>query len=579
MATSLRSFLPLLVLGGALAACGGDEPTGTAESDQVEGLGEGSAAALSVLALVNDRDHDAAGLRTVGRLDSRAARNVLQHRDGADGAPRTDDDDLFDTIAELDAVPQIGPATLRRLREAAKSAGYLAAQERKERFVVFSPQPIEESHNAHVAQAIREAKRTVDVAMYSYSDAGIGAALADAVARGVKVRFLFDTASEDRKLTGPALAASKSGKLEAMGVDVRWVNKVMHHKMTIIDGPREDLGFAADARLITGSGNWSNGAATKYDENTLFLTAYPELALRFQREFDHLWAHSRDLVANPAIVSDVSVIDIPEEAIDEDPGVHVHFTSDNFDADGDTFRTNGGDRVADVLVDAISRAERRIHVASGHLRSRPVSEALMARKEKVPELDVRVYLDGQEYISETTHELQVAELDACLAAATSDAKRESCLDKGFLFGFQVGQSGVDVRYKYYAYRWDASYAPQMHNKWLVVDDALFTGSYNLSDNAEHATFENMLHFRGPEFADLVEEYEAHFETLWKQGDGLLPELRARIEADPTIPLVFPAMSLGWSEVRDLKSLIAAECPAVNSAEFRQNAPGHQTCTK
>lgn len=579
VALRLRSLLSLLVLGGALAACDAGDGTGTAESDHVEGLGEGSAAALSVLALVNDRDHDATGMRTVARLDSRAARNVLAHRDGPDGAPRTDDDDLFDTIAELDAVPRIGPATLRKLRDAAEAAGYLAAQERKERFVVFSPQPIEDSHNAHVAQAIRAAKRTVDVAMYSYSDAAIGAALADAVTRGVKVRFLFDTASEDRKLVGSALAASKSGKLEAMGIDVRWVNKVMHHKMTIIDGPREDLAFAAEARLITGSGNWSNGAATKYDENTLFFTAYPELALRFQREFDHLWAHSRDLVANPAIVSDLSAIDIPEEAIDDDPGMHVWFTSDNFDADGDTFRTNGGDRVADVLVDAIARAERRIHVASGHLRSRPVSEALMARKAEVPDLDVRVYLDGQEYISETSHELQVAELDACLAAATSDAKRDACLDKGFLFGFQVGQSGIDVRYKYYAYRWDASYAPQMHNKWLVIDDALFTGSYNLSDNAEHATFENVIELRGPEFADLIDDYEAHFDVLWKQGDGLLPGLRDRIANDPTIPLVFPAMSLGWSEVRDLKSLIAAECPAVNSTEFRQDAPGHQTCTK
>lgn len=576
----LRSLalFPVLALVG-VAGCDAGDDTSTSESDQVEGLGEGSPAALAVLAMVNDRTLSSASLKSTAKLDARGSKNIVAHRDGADGVLRTADDDLFDTIAELDAVSLVGPSTLKKLKAAAEAQGYLEAQERKERSVVFSPQPIEKSHNAFIAQAIRGAKRTVDVAIYSYSDAAIGAALSDAVARGVKVRFLFQTASEDRKLTGAELAATKSGRLEAAGIDVRWVNKIMHHKFTIIDGPREDVSFAEESQLITGSGNWSNGAATKYDENTLFLKAYPELSLRFQREFDHLWAYSRDLASNPAITSDISTEDIPEEVIAEDTGSHVYFTSDNFDAVGDGFTGNRGNRVADVLVEAIGRAEKRIHVASGHLRSRPVSEALIARKAEEPELDIRVYLDGQEYISKASHDLQVQELDACVAAATTESKKAACLDKGFLFGFLVGESGIDVRYKYYAYRWDASYAPQMHNKVLIVDDELFTGSYNLSDNAEHATFENMLHFRGPEFEDLVEQYDAHFDVLWKQGDGLLQGFRKQVDEQPTFPILFPAMSLSWQEVRDLKSLIAAECPAVNSAEFRANPTAYQSCTK
>jgi phosphatidylserine/phosphatidylglycerophosphate/cardiolipin synthase-like enzyme len=119
----------------------------------------------------------------------------------------------------------------------------------------------------------------------------------------------------------------------------------------------------------------------------------------------------------------------------------------------------------------------------------------------------------------------------------------------------------------------------MHNKFLIIDDSLYTGSYNLSDNAEHNTFENMFLFTGPEFADLVEAYEDKFQDLWVQGDGLLAGLTKTIEDETTIPIVFPGMSLSWQEVRDLKSLIAAECPDVSSSEFRTNPTAHRTCTK
>jgi phosphatidylserine/phosphatidylglycerophosphate/cardiolipin synthase-like enzyme len=305
----------------------------------------------------------------------------------------------------------------------------------------------------------------------------------------------------------------------------------------------------------------------------------PEVALRMQREFDTLWEGSRDLVANPALVFERSSIDVTDADIPISPGFDALFTSANFTANADSFTLTGKDTVADGLVAAIEGAEERILVASGHLRSRPVSEALMRKRAEDPDVEIRVYLDGQEYISASTHAKQEADLEACLAGATTDAKRRACTDKGFLFGFAVGEAGVDVRYKYYAYRWDVTYAVQMHNKFLIVDDALYTGSYNLSDNAEHNTFENMLVFRGPEFRALVGDYEEKFEELWSTGEGKLEGLVERIRNQSTIPIVFDAMSLRWEEVRDLKSLIAAECPAVNSTEYRQNAASYLTCTK
>lgn len=573
----LRCLSFLALLGSFVVGCA-DEDVSSEEENATETLKEGSPKALAVLAMVNDPATGSSVLKGA-KVTSKTATAILAHRNGADGETRTGDEDLFDTVAELDAIKGVGPSTLKNLAIQAEKLGYLEAQERKVRSVIFSPQPAEQSHNVEVARVIREAKTSIDIAMYSYSDAGIQSALADAVARGVKVRMIFETAGEDRKLSGSALMASKSGKLESIGVDVRWVNKIMHHKYMIVDGPRDDASAAATATVVTGSGNWSSGAATKYDENTLFLTAYPELTLRMQREFNTMWDHSKDLVAVPSVTSTPSALAITDDVIVEDPGIHAFFTSNNFSVNGTTFTVSGSNTVADELVRAIEGAEERIHIASGHLRSRPVAEALMAKRASDPEIDIMVYLDGQEYVSDSSNAQQKADRNTCLAAATTDSQKRNCLDKDYLYGRDVELSGILVRYKYSAYRWDVSYALQMHNKVLIVDDALYTGSYNLSDNAEHNTFENMLVFRGPEFAELVEKYETKFQELWVQGDGLLAGLRTTIDQASTIPIVFAPMSLSWTEVRDLKSLIAAECPLVNSAEFRQNAAAHQTCKK
>jgi phosphatidylserine/phosphatidylglycerophosphate/cardiolipin synthase-like enzyme len=397
--------------------------------------------------------------------------------------------------------------------------------------------------------------------MYSFSDSGISAALDRAVKRGVDVRFLFDTASEDKKLTGSALESSKSGKLEKVGVDVRWVNKILHHKFMIVDGPRDEVSTSATAQLVSGSGNWSSGAATKYDENTMFMSGQPELALRLQREFNLLWEHSGDIAANASLKQELSTLAVTDDLIDDQPDAHVFFTSSNFSVKNTTFSTIGSNTVADQWVAAIQGAKKSIHIASGHLRSRPIAEALMAKVAASPEVDVKVYLDGQEYISDYANQDQKSGLQDCLTAAgTSESKKRACMDKGFLFGLEVGNAGADVRYKFYAYRWDTSYAAQMHHKYVAIDgNKLLSGSYNLSDNAEHNTFENMFVFEGERYAELVASFEANFASMWETGraEGLLADLTETVETKTTIPIVFPSMALTWQEVTTLKQLISS----------------------
>ena len=569
-------LVPLLLMSlcalGA-SACATDTQDDDSELGDDANLTEGSAEAKAVLALVNDRAVLADELLREARVTLTIGQAIVDRRNA----------DPFETLRELDDVAGVGPATINRLFEYAKRKGLFSpGGGAGTSDVVFSPAPAESSHLTRIASEIDLATKSVDIAIYSYSDAKIGDALARAVVRGVKVRFVFNDAPADARLPVASQPGTKSFKLEQAGVNVRYINKIMHHKFMIVDGPRTDLAAAKTAHLVTGSANWSSSAATRFDENTLFLKNQEELVLRFQREFDNMWAHSRDFVGKD-LPYELSTTNITDASIPDAPTKDVFFTSSNFAANGTTFSGTGANTVADALVAGINAATQSIHVASGHLRSRQVSEALIAKKAAVPALDVRVYLDGQEYIAKGTHQFQLDELQVCLTAAgASEAKKRSCLDKGFLFGYQIAEAGIDVRYKYYAYRWDHGYAPQMHHKFMVVDGAtLFSGSYNLSDNAEHATFENMMVFKGAENAALVKAFDANFEKIWKTGrdENKLAALNTRIDQPGSFPIVFDSMALSWAEVNALKTKIRAACPAVDSPEYRSEPGSHMSCQR
>ncbi len=427
--------------------------------------------------------------------------------------------------------------------------------------VIFSPQAIERSHTARVAAILQDlvtridaeeggdgSAHTIDIAMYSFGDTAIREVLGQLVQRGVPVRMIFEPARKDK--SNPA--GTRSGGLEEAGVDVRYINKIMHHKFMILDGPQTDPARAQTAILVTGSGNWSTGAATRYDENTIFMRGRAELVLRMQREFNLLWHGSKDLVwDDDDHYFETTAITDEQIAAVEDPTLDVAFTSANFQLRGSasspSFRIIPGENtVADKLVDLIENAQSSIHIASGHLRSRPVAEALVAWHEAHPDGDLRVYLDGQEYLSSWFHQDQLDEVDACLEdAGDNQTAVQRCWDKGFLFSYQVHQAGVPLRYKYYAYRWDNAYADQMHNKFFLFDhEIVASGSYNLSDNAEHDTMENMVVYRDPALASV---FETRFETLWTTGEaeGLLESLTSDItEGEGDIPIVFPPMALG-----------------------------------
>ena len=79
---------------------------------------------------------------------------------------------------------------------------------------------------------------------------------------------------------------------------------------------------------------------------------------------------------------------------------------------------------------------------------------------------------------------------------------------------------------------------------------------------------------------LINAFEERFSTLWDTGrDGTFERVKSTITTAGTIPLVFDASALTHDEVTSLKRLIRDNCPAADSAAYRQDAAGHQSCPR
>lgn len=126
------TFAFALLASGVLPGCT------TLESDPVDGesdsfladgkadgggVVEGSREAIGVLEVANHLGLSA--LDDEVGLDTRAAKNIVAFRAGADTSLGTSDDQTFDTLAALDAVPYVGPRTFERLLTFALAHGYV----------------------------------------------------------------------------------------------------------------------------------------------------------------------------------------------------------------------------------------------------------------------------------------------------------------------------------------------------------------------------------------------------------------------------------------------------------------------
>lgn len=134
----------------------------------------------------------------------------------------------------------------------------------------FSPG---ESCWSRIVQLIDAARARLDICVFTITDDRISRAIIAAARRGLAVRIITD-----------------NEKAADEGSDIEWLRNEglplrvdrspyhMHHKFALFDG----------ALLLSGSYNWTRGAALNNNEN-IIVTADSRLIAAFVRTFDHLW--------------------------------------------------------------------------------------------------------------------------------------------------------------------------------------------------------------------------------------------------------------------------------------------------
>lgn len=317
-----------------------------------------------------------------------------------------------------------------------------------------------------VASFIGAATSSLDIAIYDFradtgASARVAAALEAATSRGVRVRVVFNTET----CTHPADARPMQcdpGAIDGLAVPTRGVSTVgtlMHHKYIVRDA----------ASVWTGSTNWTDDAFSR-EENVLITAEAPELADSYTRNFEKLW--TKQHVARTGGVGD-------EVLLDHDVRVRPYFTPHP-------------PSLALLAAARIADADRRVRVVSPVVTSGAVLGTLaeLAGRQR---FDLDGAYDRTQMEQVQRQWSKIPQNRWKIEAWRSIAPR--------LSGKVSTPYAPDAVHDY------------MHAKFLVADQHVVAGSYNLSKHGE-INAENVLHvvseFHATRFAGFADRIAARY---------------------------------------------------------------------
>ena len=322
---------------------------------------------------------------------------------------------------------------------------------------------------AELAAFLEPAEHTLDIAIYDLNLVGapadqLRAAIKAASAHGVTVRLVYNV-DFPNPIPVPPPSQADTAFIDSLGVQTKPVSGVpslMHHKYIVRDA-------ATDAAAVwTGSMNWTNDSWTR-EENVIVKIPSTGLAAEYAKNFGELWATGRvegsgkyDLAGVPIGSQDSSV------------KAHVFFAPGR------------GRQMAHVIADRIAHARRRIRVCS-------------------PVITAGVVLGTLGDLARTTHPEFKGVYDRTQMAEVLGQWRVDPHATWKGPAFQAVSAALPFASKVTTPYTPTSVHDFMHAKVTVVDNTVFTGSYNLSHAGEDNA-ENLLELDSGPLADRFVEF-------------------------------------------------------------------------
>ena len=326
-----------------------------------------------------------------------------------------------------------------------------------------------------LAAFIAGARQSLDIAVYDMRlsaplQAIIAAALRERADAGVAIRIAYDA----DKPEAPALTrgqdpapAGTGAFVQALGYPARRIGgmKLMHNKYIV-----RDAGDPS-AAVWTGSTNFTDDSWT-LQENNILLIPDATLATYYARDFSDLWEKGE--------IEDTGAFDTQRaNACFDGDDVRAHVL----------FSPGRGPAIDYDVGNLVAGARRRVRICSMLLNSSALIAALgdVLRTGRAPVSGIY----DQTQMASVLEQWQDVPHNHWKIGAVRDIVAEARL---------VGKDSTPYS--------PTSRHDFMHNKTLVVDDTVITGSYNFSHSAEQNA-ENLLMLTSPALADAYSAYIDH----------------------------------------------------------------------
>jgi phosphatidylserine/phosphatidylglycerophosphate/cardiolipin synthase-like enzyme len=324
---------------------------------------------------------------------------------------------------------------------------------------------------ARLTAFIREAKQSLDIAVYDmrFGDAlraQLAAALADRAKAGVQIRFCFD----GDKPVEPNVAAGQdpapagtSAFVQSLGYPWRRIAgmKLMHSKFIVRD----------HESVWTGSTNFTGDAFTLMENNVVTIDSAP-LAASFAADFEQLW--EKENFENTG-------------KIQTEP-VALTFAGQPATARV-LFSPGRGLEIDTEIARRVRAAQRRVRICSLLINSGTLIGEL-----------INLLRAGRIQVDGVYDRTQMAEVYTQWQEVPSNHWKIPALQEIVARANLAGKNSTPYS--------PTSRHDFMHNKVLVIDDTVITGSYNFSRSAQFNA-ENILFIESPALAQTYSAYIDH----------------------------------------------------------------------